>query len=123
MRPILVVIICLAILGCGPSVKFFPLNEPPDAILADRVEVLSQFPARPYVSVGLIKVRARSSLASSPEKMMRMLKEKARQVGADAIVVTSLTGETVVTGVVNGGRGGVSSTTKDVMTATAIAWK
>jgi len=55
--------------------------------------------------------------------MMVLLKEKARQVGADTIVMTSLTGETVVTGTFSEGSGGVFSTTRDVIIATAIAWK
>ena len=123
MRGILVAFCAVVVLGCGPSVKFFPMNDPPDAIRAEHVEVYSQFPERSYVEVGLIKVRARSKLASSPEKMMRLLKERAREVGADAIVMTALTGETVVSGSMHEGTGSVFATTKDVIVATAIAWK
>jgi len=41
MRAILVMFLSVVMLGCGPTVKFFPMNEPPDAILAERVEVYS----------------------------------------------------------------------------------
>ncbi|MEW5875448.1 MAG: hypothetical protein AB1752_09730 [Candidatus Zixiibacteriota bacterium] len=117
------ILLAFLALGCGPSAKFFPMNDPPDSVLAERIEVFTQFPERDYVEIGLIKVRARSKSASSPEKMMQVLKDRARAAGADAIVITSLTGETVVTGGVKDGTGGVTSSTKDVIVATAISWK
>ncbi|MEW5702054.1 MAG: hypothetical protein AB1792_07490 [Candidatus Zixiibacteriota bacterium] len=99
------------------------MNDPPDMQLADRIEVLSERPEKPFVEVGIIKVRARSKIASSPEKMMSLLKQKAREAGADAIIVQGLTTETVVSGGVYEGKGSISTSNKDVIQALAIAWK
>lgn len=111
------------VFGCGPSVKFFPMNEPPDNVLAEKIEVMSQVPERPYIEIGLIKVRGRSKLASSPEKMMQLLKERALKVGADAVIISNFGSVAVTSGAVNKDGGYVGTSIKDEITAMAIAWK
>jgi hypothetical protein len=122
MRKLLPVLLVLFV-GCGPSVKFFPMNEPPDNIPAERIEVMSEAPERPYIEIGLIKVRGRSKLASSPENMMRLLKEKALTVGADAVIISNIGSVAVTAGTVNKDGGFVGTSIKDEITAMAIAWK
>ena len=124
MRRVILVLIATSFIGgCGPSVKFFPMNDPPDYILAGEIEVFSEKPDRRYVEIGMIKVKARSKLASSPEKMMKLLKARAMEAGADAVIIAGLSAETKVYGSVHKGTGYVGSTSKDVLTAIAIAWK
>jgi hypothetical protein len=117
-RAMFIVLSAVVLAGCGPSVKFFPMNEPPDYTIAERIEVVSDFPTRPYVELGIIKVKARVSFLSSPEKMMRLLKERAVAVGADAIVVEGLSVEQDI----DLDHDGLDVSNKDVVTAIAIAW-
>lgn len=116
---ILAVALCLA---CGPSVKFFPLNDAPDEVLAERIEVFTKTPERLHVEVGIVKVKARRFF-SSPEKMMRRLKEAAQRRGGDAIVIDHLGSETSISGGVNKKGGYIRSSTRDVVQALVIAWE
>jgi len=113
-----IILLAAVLVGCGPSVKFFPMNEPPDYSQAEKIEVISETPTRPHVELGIIKVKARTSFLSSPEKMMRLLKERAVAVGADAIIVQDLSVEQDI----DFDHDGLDVSNKDVVTAIAIAW-
>jgi hypothetical protein len=114
-----VVLIVGVLIGCGPSVKFFPMNEPPDYDVPEQIEIYSIAPERPFVEIGVIRVRERGA-GSSPEAMMQLLKEQARDVGADAIILGDNFG-------ISGGQQilttGPITTVDEQIVATAIAWK
>ena len=125
MRRFLFICAAFLIIGCGPSVKYFPMNESPHSMPTQNVEVMSQLPDRPYVELGIIKVRERSKLASSPDKMMRLLREKARQIGADAIILQGVSAESKISTSTNKstGEATVYTSTKDIVQGLAIAYK
>lgn len=118
--------VLVALCGCGPTVKFFPMNPSPNvgrpALTSNErplIDVYSTPPDRPYVEIGIIKVRARSRIASSPERMMELLKQEAYEVGADAVIVAGVTNVPKMVWI----DGEAYLVHKDVIQAMAIAWQ
>ncbi len=113
--------------GCGPSIKYFPMNTPPDNIVPAEIEVMTLRPDRPYVELGIIQVKESDFplfSSSSGEEMINALKEKATSIGADAIVLTDFATEMSVTSSIDAhGNSSVDTESRDIITALAIAWE
>ena len=81
--------------GCGTFVQAAPLNAPPRALSprpADAVEVYSSSPpAQAHVDVALIQAEQINGM-SEPElpEMIAKLREKAGQMGCDAIFISGV---------------------------------
>ena len=84
MNRILIVCLSLVLCACAPSARFARYTEVSYPPTSD-VEVLRTKPAdRPYVELGEIRLRIKKS---NEDDAILVLKEKAKEVGADAIVI------------------------------------
>jgi hypothetical protein len=99
-------LVCLAamgfaIAGCGYRTSFTPTNIPPHEMHARApatVELLTASrPTRPFVEVGLLSSgHAGAYSLSTDEEVMLGLREKAAEVGCDAVLVEAETTNYVV---------------------------
>ena len=85
VKKLLVIVICgLLIYGCSPSVNFMRYNEdiyPP----TNSVEVLRSKPvSRDYIELGELSLKIKKS---NQNEAVLKLKEKAKEIGADAIIL------------------------------------
>ncbi len=86
VRSLLLIGIILGLAACAPSssVRFARYTEASYSPTAD-VEVLRTKPAdRPYVELGELRLRVKKS---NEDDAILSLKQKAREIGADAIVI------------------------------------
>jgi hypothetical protein len=78
--------------GCGTAVEFVQTHPPPrmwEARPPESVEILAAGPPRrPYVEVGMLEARPLTYQVDSPQFILAKLRERAAQLGCDAIVVT-----------------------------------
>jgi hypothetical protein len=112
--------------GCGPRLSYVQTGPayPPKPYGAPIEVVLTQQPRCPYTEIGLIR-----SESAYLERAMEALREKAREVGADAVIVTGTaagtTGHTTTT--VNRSANTVqtmtSSSRTDILEAVAVSWR
>ena len=113
--------VCTSALGCGPFVQATPLNAPTHPLTpraTEAVEVYSStLPARPHQDVAIIQ--ASESEAQGLAAMLDKIREKAGQMGCDAIFVTG-TGEHV--GAPRGTAWALFDASADLLYATCIEW-
>lgn len=89
MKTIIPFIVFLTILlsGCSPSVNFMKYsddNYPP----TNSVEVLRKKPVeKEYLELGELSIQVKKGIFSNQEEVVLKLKEKAKQIGADAIII------------------------------------
>ena len=74
----------LLLLGCA-SVKYFPSNSGTYRPTSSSAVYYWDKPDRPYTEMGTIKVEAHSE-----EGMLEKFKQKAMQIGADGVFITSM---------------------------------
>jgi len=87
MKFMLIYFLVLTILGCSPSVDFMKYSEdihPP----SDSVEVLRNKPIeKEFVELGELSIQIKKGIFSNQEGAVLKLKEKAKEIGADAIII------------------------------------
>ena len=89
MKTIIPVIIFSTILlsGCSPSVNFMKYsddNYPP----TNSVEVLRNKPVeKEFTELGELSIQVKKGIFSNQEEVVLKLKEKAKEIGADAIII------------------------------------
>lgn len=94
MKLIWLALACLLVGGCSTSGVAIPLGTATYAATSpDSVEILAQAPTRPYVDVALVDGTAATDDYFTQEKTqaaaLKAMKEKAAQLGANAIIITS----------------------------------
>jgi len=84
MKYLIIFFIALSYYGCSPSVNFMRYSDdayPP----TNSIEVLRNKPAeKEYVELGELSLRIKKS---NQEEAVIQLKEKAKEIGADAIII------------------------------------
>ena len=76
---VLKICIIFLMIGCAPKVTYFPhLQESPE------VKILTSPPNKPYKVLGVIQVEGNEWM--SKEDFLKLLKKKASQIGADALM-------------------------------------
>lgn len=93
MREVSAALSLLLALGCGTFVESTPLNAPPRPMIPrepESVEVYSSSaPTRPHVDVALLEVTQTDSFnEQSAALMLRRLREKAGEMGCDAVFIS-----------------------------------
>lgn len=82
-----IIFILLFISGCSPSVNFMKYNEdnyPP----TNSVEVLRNKPVeKEFVELGELSIQVKKGILGNQEEVVLKLKEKAKEIGADAIII------------------------------------
>jgi hypothetical protein len=86
MRKFLGMLLCLLLCGCASFYavkldedKVYPPTKPAD------VQILKKAPEQPYIVIG--EIRAQGETISVQENMEQRLKEKAADMGGDAIIL------------------------------------
>jgi len=79
MRILKICIITFLIMGCVSRVSYFPVS-----LKSSEIEILTSPPAKPYKILGVIQVEGNEWM--SEEDFLRVLKNKASQIGADALM-------------------------------------
>lgn len=89
MKTIISVIMFLIMIisGCSPSVNFMKYNDdnyPP----TNSVEVLRNKPVeKEFTELGELSIQVKKGIFSNQEEVVLKLKEKAKEIGADAIII------------------------------------
>jgi hypothetical protein len=82
----------LALVGCGHSIEYTPMNRSPHGMqrrAPESVEIfMTQRPARQAVEVGYFEIEQDSPAAGGTPEMMNKLRENAASVGCDALLVS-----------------------------------
>lgn len=79
--------VIFTIYGCSPSVNFMKYIED-NYPATNSVEVLRNKPVeKEYVELGELSLRVKKGLFSNQEEAVLKLKEKAKEIGADAIII------------------------------------
>lgn len=87
IKIILLFFVTLTIYGCSPSVNFMKYSED-DYPATNSVEVLRNKPVeKEYVELGELSLRVKKGLFSNQDEVVLKLKEKAKEIGADAIII------------------------------------
>ena len=83
-KPILILFVLIFISGCSPSVNFMKYSE--DTYLpTNSIEVLRNKPVeKKFVELGELSLKINKS---NQEEAVLLLKEKAKEIGADAIII------------------------------------
>jgi hypothetical protein len=97
----------LALCACGVDVTYKPTNSAPRAKQprsGDAVQVLmSERPARPYLEVGVLEARQRSTFDGGDAlELLKALREEAGRRGCEAIIVAGPSNKTVGAGSAGG---------------------
>ncbi len=92
----LIFLLFLCSAGCGYQTKYTPTNTPPRPMKARPVESVQLFtstaPTQPFVEVGLLSSGHSGYLSTATdEEVLVGLREKAAEVGCDAVVLQSET--------------------------------
>ena len=86
------ILLSLAVVGCGHSIEYTPMNKSPHGMsrrAPESVEVfMTQRPARPAVEVGYFEIEQQSPASGGTPEMMSKLREEAAAVGCDALLVS-----------------------------------
>ena len=79
-------------LGCGHTVGFTQLEEPPRRLAARAPETVEIFvaekPARRHVEIGLIEIDKVSPDKSANVEMVSLVRTRAAEIGCDGVVLT-----------------------------------
>ena len=79
MKILKICIMMVLIMGCVSRVSYFPTS-----LKSSEIEILTSPPAKPYKVLGVIQVEGNEWI--NKEDFLRILKNKASQVGADALI-------------------------------------
>ena len=79
MKILKICIMMVLIMGCVSRVSYFPTS-----LKSSEIEILTSPPAKPYKVLGVIQVEGNEWM--NKEDFLRILKNKASQVGADALI-------------------------------------
>lgn len=92
--------------GCGVKTTYVPTNPSPRPMAARPASQVAVFttklPQRPYTEVGILEAQAENQFIEMPE-LIRTLRDKAGEIGCDAIIMTTASNEVV------GGKHGVAT--------------
>jgi hypothetical protein len=92
----LAVALACSLAGCAPAVYYTPLVAPPHPLAPRPVEKVDVYlvtpPARPHVDVGIVQVVLWGEVDGQNvvDTLLGLIKEKAAEVGCDAVLVTSI---------------------------------
>jgi hypothetical protein len=105
MRHRVLFVACAFLAGCGPAIQSANFSTPaPEPTTAEILLYSTKLPECPYEEVGLISGRSRV-FWTSQEAVLAHMRERAREMGGDAIVGLGtsevVTGGTHVAGTVN----------------------
>lgn len=79
--------VILTIYGCSPSVNFMRYNDS-NYSPTNSVEVIRQKPIdKEFIELGELSIRVKKGIFSNQEDVILKLKEKAKEIGADAIII------------------------------------
>ncbi len=94
-RCLALVFCCISLWGCGTTrASFIPSGEPKPRPVSESVLVFFEAspPTKPFDVIGMIFVEKEANSATrwdvvKPEEVVALLQKRARQAGADAIIV------------------------------------
>jgi len=85
--PIVIFLSAVFLSACSPSVNFMKYSEenyPP----TNSVEVLRNKPVeKEFIELGELSIQVKKGIFSNQEEVVLKLKEKAKEIGADAIII------------------------------------
>jgi hypothetical protein len=87
VKTIKILFVLIFIFGCSPSVNFMKYSEdnyPP----TNSIEVLRNKPVeKEFLEIGELSLQINKGIFSNQEEAVLKLKEKAKEIGADAIII------------------------------------
>ena len=90
MKPVIYLLLFFVFLtftACSPSVNFMKYNED-NYSPTNSVEVLRNKPVeKKFVELGELSIQVKKGIFSNQEEVVLKLKEKAKEIGADAIII------------------------------------
>jgi hypothetical protein len=115
-------LLMLALAGCGTTVTAHMINQPPHAMRPRPAQEVQLFtsapPARPYVDVAYLEAEQQSDMSfDDTQQFFTKLRERAGQMGCDAVVIGSPKNRNVPSLFTDNGRASV-----DGLTATCIVY-
>jgi len=115
MRSFTLLVVFASAVGCGPRINVVTMTSPPRPLVARPSETVELFttklPSRAYVEVAVI-----SAEKGWADQHLEALREKAGELGCDALVFTVMPHQQTVSG------NGQSATAVGSSSATCVVW-
>lgn len=119
MKRVVWIVAVLTLGACGPEINVQPLNPSPHPLSrrspAEVQVFTSAIPERPYIEIALI-----SASKGQAEDHLGAIRERAAEVGCDALIFTALPRTNTSEGFVNGRYAATSTTSGSA--ATCVVW-
>ncbi|HUD47583.1 MAG TPA: hypothetical protein VMR33_12180 [Candidatus Baltobacteraceae bacterium] len=85
----LLIVVSVALCGCNTVTQVSDKKYPP--VSPDKVEILFEQPTRPHEVIALVNYSGgRGLMGEDSKQLIKICKESAAQVGADAVIVDNL---------------------------------